>query len=121
MGEIEWRIYYEDCSVFDNTQGTWEDAPLDGVQVVAVADKVYGRVLIHGTDFFMRPPHVSRIFGAKDIMPQIRKLRWIKFGLLIPKEQFSKVLVQAADDPDFPKTSPRRRASDNPSNIYEKA
>jgi len=112
MRKVEWRIYYEDGSVFDNTQGSWSDAPVDGVQAVAVGHKLYGRQVHSKRDYYLMPPHTGTITSVNDLGPTLRRLRWLKFGLEIPREQFEKVLMQACNDPVFPKTSPRRRATD---------
>lgn len=114
MAEVLWRVYYDDGSVFDNTMGSWEDAPCDGVQCVAVRDEVYGRRVHHFVDYYIWPPWLPHAHSTHDVGPTLRKLRWIKFGRYVPQEQYEKVLSQACEDPDFPKTSPRRRASDNP-------
>ena len=110
---IEWRVYYENGDVYDNEQGSWEDAPVDGVQCVAVRHPIYGRQVYHGADYYLDPPFGDHISQTNDLGPTLRKgVRWIKFGRSVPREQYEKVLKQACDDPAFPKTSPRRRASD---------
>ena len=111
---VEWRVYYEDGSVFDDTQGSWDDAPIDGVQAVAVRNHLCGRQVHSGREYYLIPPHIDHVVSVNDLGPTLRRLRWIKFGREIPKEQFQKILKQACEDPVFPKTSPRRRASDNP-------
>lgn len=34
----QWRIYYSDGSAFGSEQGDWEDAPIEGVILVAVRE-----------------------------------------------------------------------------------
>lgn len=109
---VEWRIYYEDGSVFDNEQGTWDDAPVDGVQCVAVRHPLYGRQIYNSADYYINPPFGDHVAQTNDLGPTLRKLRWIKFGRSAPTDQYNKVLKQACDDPVFPKTSPARRATD---------
>ena len=113
--QVDWRIYYEDGSVFDNTQGSWDDAPLDGVQCVAVRHEIYGRQIFSGGDYYSWTPDFDHITSTNDLRIALKPLRWIKYGRHIPSEQYQKVLTQASEDTAFPKTSPRRRASDNPS------
>ena len=84
---IQWRVYYDDGSVFDNEMGSWEDAPLEGVQCVAARDDVYGRRVHHFVDYYMWPPHIDHPLSTHDLGPTLRGLRWIKFGRYVRTSQ----------------------------------
>ena len=110
---ILWRIYYGDGSTFSSEDGSWEQAPSDDVQVVVVGDpsEVWGRFLEQGYDYYVcvkeEPPYCTN-----DLNPFLRKTGLVKFGRQIPKDRWNELMSRADADPDFPKTSPRRRSTD---------
>lgn len=60
MNIIHWKIYYGDDTVYTSNDGTWEEAPDTGVQVVMLyfdedhsEDKPY-REIIQGGDFYCK-------------------------------------------------------------------
>ncbi len=48
----DWVIWYHDGNSFSSDDGPPQQAWRDGVQVVAVADRIYGRLLWHGFDAY---------------------------------------------------------------------
>lgn len=94
---VEWRIYYDDDTTYDNLQGSWEDAPRDGVIVVVVrsTDGVWGRYCFSGfspwqreanphefcqaahkqgtNEFYVKFPD-TQPFACWDLRPTLRKL-----------------------------------------------
>ena len=138
---MDWRIYYEDGSFYDPTMGPWEDAPSDGVICVNVRDRTRagehsftnsGYAPQRGTCptcnrgmyndvYVMRPgsdePYATHNDGPfrrwfERNHPEIDVNKYIKHGLQVPQEVWASVMERACADVDFPKNSPRRRASD---------
>ena len=113
---INWRIYYADGTAWDDTDGLWCDAPVDGVVAVAVRDENYGKTVLHGRDFFYNFPNdmATDIYCTSDIGPQLRqRCSWLKFGIGLPVGDWKRYLIQATKDPDFPPSQcPHRRSSD---------
>ena len=107
----EWRIYYADGSTFDSNDGTWDDAPVDGVQAVVVRHETIGRVVFTGREFY--PAVNGEPYATDTIAAFLRKyVPSLKHGLCIPLEEYDAIMQRAWRDPDFPKTNPLRRASD---------
>jgi len=100
---MKWRIYYADGTVFDDKWGRWEDAPTDGVVCVVRKDEENGSVIMHGVDHYLYPPGHDEPIMTDDLGPQLRALRWIKFGLWVPRETYHEVMGRALHDPDFPR------------------
>lgn len=49
---MKWAVYYDDGSSFTSDDGPPEEAPRDGVQVVAIADIDAGKQLWHSSDYY---------------------------------------------------------------------
>lgn len=114
---LRWRLWYGDGATFDNLRGSWAAAPRDDVMAVAIADPVKGRIVVHGMDYYYAIG--SEIFWARDRADLNNALRKfvlgphnVKFGANERKDRFEAILRAACEDPDFPRTSPRRRESD---------
>lgn len=102
----DWRIYYADDTTFDSTQGTWEDAPADGVICVLRPDEKNTSAHLSERDFYMKPPGHDEVIVTDDLGPQLRALKWIKFGLWIPREKYQEIMGRAIHDTDFPRRRP---------------
>lgn len=111
---ITWRIYYEDGSVFDDAQGAPEMAPGVGVQVIAQADPLVGRVLLHGGDalaggyFWYHGGQWFHgdVFGLFDYLSR-PGAKVVKFGRSVLDASFRAALQRTANDPDLPMKSAR--------------
>lgn len=137
---IRWRIYYDDRSTYDPTDGEWEDAPMHGVVCVVVEDPTgaYGRWINsgygppsgkcemcgceRGNEFYVKYPDSDQPFATPDLAPFLDKVGMtkneadkaglIKYGRMVDQEEWVAINVLAAKDPDFDKGSPRRRRTD---------
>ena len=111
-----WKIYYADGATFSDLDGSWNDAPSDGVVCVVVTDKDYGRYVLNGLNYYYAQPNGDAEDKAhtNDIGPQLRaQCPWLKFGVGIAREKWQEILVRATKDPDFPKPrNPQRRSTD---------
>ncbi len=89
----------------DNTQMTWDEAPLDDVIAVVVLDQDYGRQVLNGKDFYYQ-----QVDGDEQdksltdhIDPQLRKrCPWLKYGVGARREEYLDILIRATKDSDFP-------------------
>ena len=115
MAQKLWKIYYGDGTTFSDQDGTWEDAPLDNVQAVAVYNETWGRRVFYGTEFYLPGDKVSinTIFGVDYLQEHMRAHnRYIKYGRTIERKIADGLFDTAMHDPDFPMKSPRRRSTD---------
>jgi hypothetical protein len=80
---MKFAIYYADGSTFSDEQGSWEDAPLDGVLFVAVGDG--DRTEFHsGNDFYagIGEGDEFTVASTAGIGPILRQhAPWIKHGV----------------------------------------
>lgn len=104
---IEWRIYYDGGSTFDNTDGAPEDAPAHGVIAICTRDEKLGRMVLNGFDFYCYQYEADEWFGC-DQWGLIDKLlhrlpfnAWL-MGRTVRTLDFDKIIAQACSDPDFP-------------------
>ena len=113
---MDWRIFYADGSTYDSSQGSWDDAPLDGVVCVNVGDADYGKFTLNGLSYYYRQHEGADtdIAHTNDINPQLRlRCPWLKYGVGVPRKLWQATLVAATKDPDFPRSqAPRRRSTD---------
>jgi hypothetical protein len=123
-----WRIYYDDGSTFDSDRGTWEAAPAQGVICVVTRDPTgqWGRHVFSGWsaregqpgnhDFFVKHRDNDEPFSTADLGPFLAKPgnseASVKYGRMTGQANWEAIMNRAAADPDFPKGTPRRRASD---------
>jgi len=110
---IDWRIYYDDGSSFDNTMGEPEHAPAFGViAIIAYEEKgqrmmlqrwnyywakdLEGRPIWYGSDFIGL---VDQLAHDKD-----RNIHGLKLGRTIPNKLFNDIISKAGNDPELSKT-----------------
>ena len=102
----DWRIYYDDGSMFDSTQGEPHEAPPEGF-ICAVGYNENGkRYIMHKWDFYCWDLDNAQwwgmdIFGLMDRLRR-NKVYAFKEGRTITADQWSKISMAAADDPEFP-------------------
>lgn len=91
------RIYYANGSAFGSEQGTWEEAPLDGVVLVAV--KSGERVEIHtGTDHYAQLDDET-IAPLDELGPTMREYaKWIKHGVWTSHSNFERIRQRALEE-----------------------
>jgi len=104
---IRWRIYYSGGVTFDSSQGSPDDAPAFGVQVILqFGDRDRRRESISNADYYVYTP--SGFWVGSDLMGVIDRLaNRVPFsGLLVgrwdPRDEFLEILRTSEQDPDFP-------------------
>lgn len=108
-GNVKFRIYYADGSAFGDEQGTWEDAPVDGVIMVAVKDPKDDRVyFLAGTDHYARIPGTNEVSATDDegtivrldgLAPTVREYcPWIKHGVWTTHANYERIQQRAREE-----------------------
>lgn len=138
---IKWRIYYDDDTTYSNGDGAWLDAPTHGVVCVVVRDPTeqWGRFVNSGyspitkergnldrrwkTEYYVKYPDDEEPFPTNDLTPFKDRLgkvfmvnnidSYIKYGRECSQQKWQDINKRAANDPDFPTGTPRRRSSDS--------
>lgn len=108
---MNWRIYYDDGSTYSDDDGPVENAPCDGVIVVAQRDLDVGVERLFFKHFYAWSD--GRWLGLGDqrapsdghwgLFDYLRRPGWKKFvaGRTVPFAVFSSVLERAMSDSDF--------------------
>lgn len=94
---IQWRIFYADGSAFGHEQGSWEDAPLDGVVLVAVrrGDRVE---YLTGSDHYAKLDEET-IANLDELGPTMRQYdKWIKHGVWTGHRNFERIRERALEE-----------------------
>lgn len=124
---MKWRIYYDDGSTFDNTQGKPEQAPPFGVLCIVAFNKDNGRSIFHKWDFYYYNTTVENWFGCDmfGLLDQLchdntNALKAVKQGRTVSNKQFRKILAKAVHDPDFPKQQAHDTLDDREKFIKER-
>jgi hypothetical protein len=115
---LEWRIYYSDFTEYDNLTGTWEEAPKYRVIGVNTLDPtgVFGRFLLQNHLLYYKIPGSEvmcseEMIFLKQHVPDILESQ-IKHGGNAFQKDWNKLMLRMAKDTDFPRGTPKRRASD---------
>lgn len=95
MKVIWWKIYYDDNKTFSCEEGKWEEAPTDGIQVIAELYDNGKSKLWHSKDYYFR--NEEFIFATEDLNPFLRKLG-IKFGRWHNPNKFQEIIKEARKD-----------------------
>lgn len=96
---IDWVVYYNRETTFNNDDGDPIDAPAWGIQVIAQTDDQVGRRLISQSDFylFIDGKWVGVDFiGLIDHLANV--LGIVKVGRMIDRQQYRAILEQAGID-----------------------
>lgn len=106
-----WRIYYDDDSTFDSSQGGPGDAPAWGALCVVQPDPAVGRVVMWHPEkgyFVWCREHgewdVKDFAGLLDCLANFPGCV-VRIGRGVPNAVFRAVYARAASDPDFPTKS----------------
>ena len=63
---MKWIIYYDNLDTFSSENGTWEEAPADGVQIIM--DYIPETPLVHmGCDYYLMRDGTLMSFSAADL------------------------------------------------------
>jgi hypothetical protein len=83
-----WAIYYDNETVFTSSDGSFNDAPTDGV--LFVLQKRGDRVeTLSGADYYAMVD--DEIIAVGDPGPLLRKIGWIKHGRWTSHNRFEKI------------------------------
>ena len=101
---IDWRIYYEDGSTFDSSQGAPEDAPAFGVICIVETDPTVGRYIWHRNAFYYYS--AGRWFGGDrfDVIMRLlhrEPIQALFEGRMTLREVYLSTYKRADQDPDF--------------------
>lgn len=103
---VDWIIYYDTADTFSSEDGSPDNAPKDGVQVVAVRDVGVGKILWHSYDHYCWHkegcwlPHTEigmRFYLSKDDEPKV-----VLNGYWIPHKRWADIYNFAVDDKRLP-------------------
>lgn len=91
----KWKIYYDDDTTFSSEDGSWEEAPLDGVLVIIqTLGKDEGRFIM-GSDIYAL---VEDTIVEAEAGALLRKSKGNKFGRSTSISRMERVKEQAASD-----------------------
>ena len=101
--EIKWKIYYEDFSTFDQSQGTPADAPATGVIAIVQDSADNGWVVTAFKDFYWWMSNEWWGGDAAGFWQQMFKGGAIvmKFGISTDNDTFNEVMKRATADQQF--------------------
>lgn len=123
---VNWRIYYGDGSVYDNTYGKPEYAPKLNVQCVVVNDQgthsydkelqsmEVGRLVLHDWEYYIYMDDtgwfgVNNLVDMVDhVLHSVHKIRCVLKARTLPTIEFKNIYKRAWNDPDFPPKSALR-------------
>lgn len=92
---MNWRLYYDDGTTFGSEDGSWSDAPSDGVQYITVRDGDRAEILSGGDYYFQFDDGtVARI---DDLGPLLRKFG-VKCGRWTGNKTFEAIGRRVAED-----------------------
>ena len=106
---MRWRVYYDSGATYSDEDGPLEDAPGEGVIVVAQVDDDVGRELLHGKDFYYFER--GRWFGCDlyGLWDYLRRAGWRKVlaGRNVEHRTYSALYERARVEPGLPPKSAR--------------
>lgn len=96
---IDWVVYYDKKTTFNNDDGDPIDAPPWGVQVIAQTEGQVGRELVSQADFYL---FIDGKWVGVDFVGLIDQLAnvlgIVKVGRMIDRQQYRSILEQARID-----------------------
>lgn len=101
---IAWRVYYDDGSTFDSSQGGPEDAPGWGVIAIVQPDPRTNRTVLSRWDHYCW--HSSDGWYGHDLIGLMDCLAmpgWsaVAHGRTVPPDLWQQINERASNDPDF--------------------
>lgn len=108
MASLDWRIYYDDGSTFDSSQGEPHDAPSEGfVCALGYYENNGARYIMHGWDFYCWDIASQQWWGMDRTGLHDRLRRNVvyayKEGRTVTRSEFERIISLANADADFPK------------------
>jgi len=102
----DWRIYYDDGSTFDSSQGLPHDAPPEGFIAAIGYDETGKRYIMQTYDFYGYDEASSQWWGHNlpGLLDRLRRnvVYAYKEGRTVTKSEFGAIMGRANSDPDFP-------------------
>jgi hypothetical protein len=109
---LKWRVYYDDDSTFDSSQGSPADSPGWGVVACVSIDKVEGHTLQSLSDYYVYDPSCGWVgvdlCGLFDRLGNRVPTEAVCFGRMLPNTVYERVYDKALNDPDFPRKTGKR-------------
>ncbi len=107
---MQWKIYYDDGTTFDSSQGLPSEAKPLGIQCIMQDDVKEGKYLVSRFDYYWFEK--GRWFGGDlfGLYDYLLRSGAVKFGRWIPNDKFEDVVERAKSDPDFPKSNSWRQS-----------
>ena len=90
---IGWKVYYDNESTFSSLEGSWGDAPCNGIQVLVEFYEDGTKKLHVERDYYILDD--GKAYGTNNIHPYLDKQKVIKFGRWSSDDKF-KALVERA-------------------------
>ena len=109
-----WRVYYSDKTTFDSTQGKPNDAPGYGVVCIVQPDKIVGRMIMHGWDYYYYVESENQWWGSDlqgvlDRFCHRLEMSALCQGRNVANTEFRAIMEAADKDKDFPPKSAKDR------------
>jgi hypothetical protein len=118
---MNWKIYYDNGSTFDNEQGDPEDAPGLGILCIVQKSPHYGKTIVSGWDFYYYRHSTDPKwwgcdqFGLFDqLISNPRLTQAVKAGRMVETVLYHTIREKALNDPDFPPMSGQGQADIKP-------
>lgn len=92
---MTWRIYYDDNTTFSDSDGTFEQAPCEGV--LYILERHGDLTRIHsGKDYYAMID--GEIIAPEEIGPLLRKIGWLKLGRWTSQKRFEDIGRRVKED-----------------------
>ena len=101
---VLWRIYYDNGSTFDNTNGEPQDAPGHGVVAIVENDDDHGRIVLNGWNWYYFDGEVwwgADVHGLLDRLCASLPIFGVKQGRMVPRNIWHDTMDRAVTDKDF--------------------
>lgn len=103
---LNWRIFYDDGTTFDSTQGEPHEAPAWGFVCAVGYDDADKRYVMCGWDHYCFDRGADQWWGCDMVGWLDRSLRGVmyahKAGRTVTNAQYKAIIKAAQDDADFP-------------------
>ena len=96
MNSWLWKIYYDNGQTYSSDDGSWDDAPLDGVLFVVEVAKGGKVNVLSGNDFYLRID--DTVMATGDMNALLRRFPFIKYGRWVSHRRFEETSEQVRKD-----------------------
>lgn len=115
---LDWKIWYDDGTTFDSSQGLPSESPVAGVICIVYPDEEIGRQIMHRWDNYYWHPIECQWWGADDWGIKERTIynlpmESVRTGRSVSNKEYRTIMGMADKDPDFPPRS-GKRSSESP-------